>query len=92
MYRKLGKSLKGEIKGKGRALKLVHVLFKKKFRKNDQFLSEEFKKISRKISENLSEEFKKSLGRFQKISRKNFSISSVAFETQAWQQLSTIKE
>ena len=77
VYRKLGKSLKGESKGKGRALNFVQVLFKKKFRKNDQFLSEHFKK---------------SLGRFQKISRKNFSISSVAFETQAWQQLGTIKE
>ena len=77
VYRKLGKSLKGESKGKGRALNFVQVLFKKKFRKNDQFLSEHFKK---------------SLGTFQKISRKNFSISSVAFETQAWQQLGTIKE
>ncbi|KXB37399.1 hypothetical protein HMPREF1869_00378 [Bacteroidales bacterium KA00251] len=44
VYRKLGKSLKGESKGKGRALNFVQVLFKKKFRKNDQFLSEHFKK------------------------------------------------
>lgn len=77
VYRKLGKSLKGESKGKGRALNFVQVLFKKKFRKNDQFLSEHSKK---------------SLGTFEKISRKNFLFLQELFEILFDSKLSTLQE